>query len=290
MKRVTWILAILLLVLAALAAFLAGWLPLRIEPGSLAVLVTKTGGVHPDTVMPGGFRWTAAALLPTNLRLLPFNPRPASRSVRLSGELPSAAAYSAFMAGEPDFSWSLELRLSAAVKPAALPGLVEREGIRDDEGLSAWLQGALERAAAALRPTLVSLAMDPAGSRSLADGSASAALASAAAAAVPELESPAVELVSASVPDIALYEEAREFYLAYMERYREAVEPALAKASATALGDRLRLESLEAYGELLARYPWLVDYLAIEAGLPPRASAPAVPPQPATAAGLPGKP
>jgi len=55
-----------------------------------------------------------------------------------------------------------------------------------------------------------------------------------------------------------------------MERFRASVEPALAAASGLAAEEQVRIDVLKRYGELLERYPALVDYLAIQAGIPPR--------------------
>lgn len=246
------------------AVFLIGWLPLRVKPGRYAVLVSKTGGVDPIVVAPGDGRWSALAFLPTNARLVSFAPAMAERRLDISGELPSAKAYSAFMAGEPDFSYSFAVRLLAAPKPEALPELYGRWGVEDDAELSAWLESEMDLAASALRSSL---------------GSATAAfpdeasLALAVSAKHPLLDVRGVTITAARSPDPRLYEEARRFYSAYMEKFSSSMESALADASSKAASDQVRVDALERYGRLLERYPALVDYLAIQAGIPPRPAA-----------------
>lgn len=263
MRRFPVTLAILLL--CGGAVFITGWLPLRVKPGIHAVVVTKTGGVDPAVMAPGQFRWSAAALLPTNVRLVTFNPTSAERQVELSGTLPSAAAYSAFMAGEPDFSYAMTLRLIAAPKASALPELFGRWGIADDAALSVWLNTELDLAAAELRGAMAGMADDPA----TIDHAALVALVSSRR---PLLDVHDVEILSSRVPDMALYQEARRLYASYIERFRASVEPALAAASSKSAAEQVQIEVLKRYGELLERYPALVDYLAIQAGLPPRAA------------------
>ncbi|PKL25406.1 MAG: hypothetical protein CVV47_04935 [Spirochaetae bacterium HGW-Spirochaetae-3] len=261
MRRFGW--TIITLALLGGAVFLIGWLPLRLEPGSYAVLVTKTGGVDARVVAPGGFRWSAAALLPTNVRLVKLSPRASERSLEVSGELPSAAAYSAFMAGQPDFTYAFSARIIAAPDPSDLPALYERWGVADDESLSAWLESEIELAASDLRAAL----------RSVMDGSGDideASLALAVSAGHPSLDVRGVRIVSSRTPDPRLYEEARRLYSSYMDRFRASVEPVLVAASSRAAEDQVRIDVLQRYGELLERYPSLVDYLAIEAGIPPR--------------------
>lgn len=266
MRRFPFTLAVL--VLLSVAVFLIGWLPLRSEPGSYAVLVTKTGGVDPEVVAPGRFRWAAEALLPTNLTLRRFSPAAAERRIEASGELPSAEVYGAFMAGEPDFSYSVVASLSAAPKPEALPELYGRWGVSDDEGLAAWLDSELELATVDLRAAIQEAMRS--GSSSPLGGVDEGALALALSQSHPLLDVRGVRIVSSRMPDPRLYEEARRLYSRYLEAYRAAVEPALAESSADAAAENVRLERLERYGELLERFPALIDYLAIEAGIAPR--------------------
>jgi hypothetical protein len=261
MRRIFWTTATL--AIAGLAAFLVGWLPLRVEPGTYAVIVTKTGGVDPVVVAPGSFRWSAAAFLPTNLRLVTFAPAMTERRLEAEGELPSAKAYGAFMAGEPDFSYSVSARLVAAPKPEALPELYERWGVRDDEGLASWLASEMDLAAAELRASLGV-------SRDILAELDESSLALAISAAHPLLDVRGVRLSASRMPDARLYAEARRLYGAYVERFASSLEAALAEASTRAAEDQVRLDVLARYGELLERYPALVDYLAIQAGLAPR--------------------
>jgi hypothetical protein len=102
MKRFVFTLVLLLVV--SLAVFMVGWVSLRLEPGRYAVMVSKTGGVDPAVLRSGSFRWTVAALLPTNLKVIPFTLSDMERVVELGGTLPSAEVYQEFMAGDPDFS------------------------------------------------------------------------------------------------------------------------------------------------------------------------------------------
>lgn len=268
MKRFTWTLIVLILVSGIV--FMVGWLPLRVQPGSYAVLASKTGGIDPHVIEPGRFFWSTAALLPTNIRLSSFLPLHVERSFSLTGELPSAAAYRAFMAGEPDFTWELTIRMNAAPLPSALPALVSRFGVKDDEALAAWLVGEMDAAVSDARALAVDLLGDLEGASKLSSGAADEDLRKAIALKRPLLDVISVSVVSARVPDFSLYSSARSMYLSYMERFRESIEPALTQASNKAVEDQVRLDVLARYGELLERFPGLVDYLAIEAGLPPR--------------------
>lgn len=273
MKRFIW--TLVLLSLCSAAVFFIGWLPLRVQPGKYAVVASKTGGVEGEVLSSGRFFWSAAALLPTNLRLVQFSPARVERVISLSGELPSAGAYRAFMAGEPDFSWELSLRLRIAVAPEALPLLFSRYGIDGDEALGAWLDEELDGASSDARALAADSLASPSSAVRLASGAADEELRLALAARRPELDILGLSVIAARIPDLALYEQARQLYASYVDSFRQSVEPALVRASVSAAEDQVRIDALKRYGELLALYPALVDFLAIEAGLAPRPLAPA---------------
>lgn len=268
MKR--FVFTLVLLIVLSLAIFMVGWVSLRLEPGTYAVMVSKTNGVDPEVLRSGDFRWTAAAFLPTNLKLLTFSVTDTERIVQSGGTLPSAELYKEFMAGDPDFNWSVSVRIRSAMLPESLPALVERFGIDDQAGLSAWLATEADLAVAGLRAEIVKLAGGSEGAVKLMSGEAESELRASIQRSHPDLSIRSLTVVSATVPDLALYESARALYLGYMENYRASVEPALTRASSKAAEEQVRMEILRRYGELLERYPDLIDYLAIEAGLAPR--------------------
>lgn len=253
-----------ILVLLGSTVFMLGWLPLRVKPGSYAVLVSKTGGVSNKVVEPGAFRWSPAVFLPTNVRFIHYSPVMVERLIEIKGDLPSADVYSSFMAGEPDFSYSISARLNAMIKPEALPELCKRWGVDDDEKLSTWLETDMDLAANELKAllsgsTIESYALDE------------ASLALAISASHPLLDIRGIRIVAIKRPDPVLYEEARRLYSSYMDGFMDAVEPAMIEASSLAAEQQIRIETLKRYGELLEQYPMLIDYIAIEAGIPPRA-------------------
>ena len=259
-----FVLTMIILLLLGAAVFFVGWLPLRVKPGSYAVLVSKSGGVSELVVEPGVFRWSPLVFLPTNVRFVYFSPVIAERLLELTGELPSAELYGAFMAGEPDFSYAISARLSAAAKPESLPELFKRWGVDDDEKLSAWLASEMDLAANELKALL-------ARSHGDADRLDEASLALAMSAGHPLLDIRGVRIVSVRQPDPELYDEARRLYASYMDSFKAAVEPAMTEASIVAAQEQIRMDTLKRYGQLLEQHPVLIDYLAIEAGLAPRA-------------------
>ncbi|MBU0935299.1 MAG: hypothetical protein KKI09_04175 [Spirochaetes bacterium] len=258
--------SLIILTLLAVAVFLLGWLPLRVQPGRHSVVVSKINGVRETVLSPGQFFWTAEALLPTNLKVYSFAPVSSEQRVQVSGELPSAAVYSEFLAGQPDFSWEVSLRIAAGIRPQSLPTLVSQFGITDEAALRAYLDTELVRAAEDVRSLLIAAASDPARIQELLEGSLSADFIELIQQLRPQLQVQEATVVSARVPDLAIYHSARDLYNQYIHSYQALVEPALAAASSRAVEDQVRMTSLRRYGELLTEFPVLVEYLALEFG------------------------
>lgn len=268
MKRVV---TFILIAASAVAVFMAGWVSFRLEPGAWGVVRTKTGGVEAEAIAPGQFAWRWEALLPTNLSLVELTLAPRAASADSSGELPSAATYSAFAPGKPDFSYRLEATIRAAIRSSALPGLVASGAAPDQAGLDATFGLLLERAQRSLRSALAERANDPEFAEALPSGERSAieALETAVEASVPELDVLSLSLDAVSLPDLDLYRFVRDAYRAWLDATLAATEALLSDEAAFRARDELALERLERYGALLDRYPILVDFLAIEAGSDP---------------------
>ncbi|MBP7095578.1 MAG: hypothetical protein KBC36_05755 [Spirochaetia bacterium] len=268
MKRIA---AFILAAACAAVVFMVGWVSFRLDPGAWGVVTTKTGGVEDLALAPGRFAWRWEALLPTNLSLTEFELSPRELRVASVGELPSAAAYSAFAPGKPDFSYRLEATLRASIRSSALPGLVASGAAPDQAGLDASLGLLLERAKQALAAALVERASDPEFAEALPSGARSAleALEAEVETAVPEIDVLSVSIDAVRLPDLDLYRFVRDAYRAWLDATLAATESLLAEEASSRARDELRLETLERYGELLERYPLLVDFLAIEAAADP---------------------
>lgn len=262
-KFIAWL--IVLVVLAG-AVFAAGWVQFRVPAGRYGVYVTKTGGWHSEVLVPGGFAWTWEALIPSNLRLFRFALEPRTQTVTLSGSLPSSEVYSAFAVGSPDFSYEVSYDIAVSLRPEALPGLVESRKIETQEALDAWTAEALRTAGEALRGLVLARSSDPDWIASVlrADPASVSDLASRIGASVPELDIRSVSLRSIRVPDLDLYKAVKAKYLGFLEAADSALGRTLEREAQARVQTELRLESLERYGQLITKYPKLIDFLAVE--------------------------
>ena len=89
--------------------------------------------------------------------------------------------------------------------------------------------------------------------------------------AAPEIEVVSVNPRRVALPDIGLYQEARELYMSALEARQEAIREAMSAGTSQEVVEEARLQTLRRYGEVLAEYPVLLDYftLAAERGVDP---------------------
>ena len=124
------LISILLLLGAAGAIFVAGWIQILLPPATYGVLFSKTGGYDSRVMQPGVFVWRWERLIPSNVTLFLFEVQPHSIATPISGELPSAAAVAGMLpgaAGAADFRYQATVSVTFAVRPDALPVLVSDE-------------------------------------------------------------------------------------------------------------------------------------------------------------------
>jgi hypothetical protein len=254
------------LIALAAAVFLLGWAQLAVAPGRVAVLRSKTGGVHPLVIRHGEFQWLWERLLPTNATMLEFSLERAARPLSVVGELPSASLYAAFLDDAADFSYRIEGVVSFLPRAESLPSLTASGQIADQASLASWM----EREAAAVADFAVrrvlSYAEDAGELERLSVASANPRLIADIERTFPHIEHVSCAFTSVHLPDFELYEIAKALYREYSETKRSALARRADDAAAATVQASLRFEELERYGELLSRYPVLLKYLAIEAG------------------------
>lgn len=262
-KFITWM--ILLITLAG-AVFVVGWIQFRVPAGQYGVFVTKTRGWHSEVLVPGRFAWTWEALIPTNLRLFRFSLEPRTEKISLSGTLPSAETYAAFAAGTPDFSYEVSYDVTASIRPDSLPGIAESRRVETQDALDAWLSERIRTAGEALRGLLLARSSEPDWISAVlrGDPGTTADLTARIGSSVPELEIRSVEVFSVRVPDLDLYEAVKAEYLGFLEAEDSALTRTLEREAQARAQTELRLESLERYGQLITKYPKLIEFLAVE--------------------------
>lgn len=259
-------LSILFLMAFAVAVFCAGWVQFSVPAAKYGVLVSKTGGVDPDPIIPGKFRWQWERLLPTNARVVPFNLSPVTVTVSATGTLPSGDLYSKMLEGDPDFAWSVNVTLSGRVKAGKLPILVRDMAITSQSGLDDWTKARLDSLGTdAINRLIAGLASESTGTSDPVSPAAfaDALRASLSRASVGEIEILECEPTVAKIPDMSLYALAGKTYADYQSARRDLFAKTAAREADSAVSEYLQIERFGRWGELLTKYPILIDFLAV---------------------------
>ena len=259
------LLTAILLIAVAAYVFVAGWTQIVLPPSTSAVLFTKTSGYHSEVLRAGEFSWSWERVIPYNATLFLFDLQPQTFTIQSSGVLPSGADLAAVLPSATDFSFDITIVLTLAVRPEALPALLETQGLTPAD-LPDWTARYAETIGAAAREMLQ---RQPA--TALLDLTAlEAEIAEALEMRFPTIELAALRITNVRLPDLELYQHARAIYLGLLDAQdeaRRAAVTALAAQREAALTHQQAqfeiLDVLRAYGELLEQHPVLLDFLAL---------------------------
>jgi hypothetical protein len=251
------------------AGFFFGWAQFSVPPGAYGVMRSKTHGVDPRIIREGEFRWVWYKLIPTNVKTEVFSLNRLSRSVRSSGSLPSGGVYASLAGLQADFSWEISGQFSFTLKPEALPALAASGSIGSAEDLAAYEDDLAGRIEAHVLGFLDSYSEDGDKMEALLVSGSLPELVESVGKAFPETEGFSCLIRSTRYPDYALYRSVRSLYEDYLEQQELSFRAVLSGEAESRTAGRQRLEELAKYGELLTRYPILLQYLALEKGMLP---------------------
>jgi len=260
---------LLFLLILGGTGFFLGWAQFNVPLGSYGVMRSKMYGTEAELIREGEFRWVWYKLIPRNVEIHVFSPRLVNHSVRTSGSLPSGKLYASLAGLEADFSWEITGDFSFSIKPDALPSLVVRENITNQQDLEALEDNYARRIETLVLRRLSSFGEDAARMESLLFATFLPELNREIEAAFPDIEKVNCRIQAIRFPDFELYRSVRSLYEEYLARQRRVLETDVIRNAENNMGTRLRLDELEKYGEILTRYPILLQFLAMEMGFGP---------------------
>lgn len=247
--------------------FFIGWTQMYVPSGSYGILSSKTNGIDPQPVVSGAFRWHWQRLLPTNTTLFIFKPIPFKKDFTFSGTLPSSELYSKLLEGSPRFGWECTVAITGIVDPATVPLLIEKNTITNQTELDDWVHNRLRYETEQAITKNITDVMGESRLRDIVLADQKDMEDYLSETLVPILRSycqeTEIRVTSFKRPDLELYELAKSMYFTYLEE-KEARMTGLAKEQADqSSADYLEMERLSKMGEILTRYPILIDYLAV---------------------------
>ncbi len=263
MKAKKFFANVVVLLIFAAAVFFAGWIQFLVKPGFCAVMKSKTGGIYGEAVVPGKFLWRWERLLPTNVSLEIFSLSPRKISSTVSGELPGAALYSSRLSEKNvDFSYGIEFSVGVSISAEEILRLVKENVISSDADLDSLLESRAKLLSSLLADSILK---NSAGKFSVPSGISQAEISQ-----ITEknpdfkgISVSSVEILNAKIPDVALYEKARENYASYLNLVNQRLE-ARAESQAEIFLEQDRMVSLfEKLGSMMQKYPQVEELLKI---------------------------
>ena len=245
------------------AGFFFGWAHRGVPPDSYGVIRSKTHGIDQNLVKPGEFRWVWYKLIPTNAQTYVFRLDTVNRSISAKDTLPSGRTYSIFAGMTEDFSWELNAVFSFSLDPEALIGLVTVNNIGTQEELDQYAAAITDQVENYILrrmnsnefvsniEILLNNGEDKRVEREILEH-------------FPQISYFSLIVQSVKIPDFDVYAYARELYAEYIAMQKDFLTGDVeerARARADFFG---RFGELELYGELITRFPLLLNYLELE--------------------------
>jgi len=256
---------LIILIIIAGIAFMFGWAQFSVPPGKYGVIYSKTHGLDQKPVQSGEFRWIWYKLIPTNVKISIFSLELINYPIDFKSSLPSGDAYTAFIGlANTDFSWNLKGELSFKLDPQMLIPIISKNNLVEQNDLDAYLQSVAQNIEVLLLRLLSSQGTDSVRLEQLMSGVPDADLDKEIKANFPEICDFSIVIKSAKYPDFVLYRQLQQIYENYLSKQREYTISSFGKRAENHMESQLRYERLERYGELLTKYPILLQYLAME--------------------------
>ncbi|MCL2764912.1 MAG: hypothetical protein FWD40_06490 [Treponema sp.] len=259
-----FLITLFILIILGATAFLFGWVQFSVPPGQYGIIISKTHGTDGQLVRSGEFRWLWYKLIPTNVKIAIFDLEQKRYTISFNSALPSGDTYASFAGlANADFSWNLQGEISFKMDPNALVSLAENNNITNQEELDNYLRTAAQSIEVIILRMFSSEADSERLERIL-SGNRDQRLETDIKNAFPWIIDFSLVINSAKYPDFVLYSMLRLLYEEFLARQREYISNSFGRRAESHIETQLRFEELERYGDLLTRFPVLLEYFALE--------------------------
>jgi len=243
--------------------FFFGWVQFSVPPGQYGVIISKTHGIESNYVKSGEFRWIWYKLLPTNVKIAVFNIEHEKYHINFKSTLPSGDTYASFVgASNANFSWNLTGEISFKLNPDSLVNLTEKYNLASQADLENHLKTIAQDIELIILRSLSTT--DSLRLEQIMSGNTDMQMEEEIKTRFPEILDFTFLINSAKFPDFILYNQIRLIYEDFLIKQREFITSSFGTRAEYHINAQLRFEELSRYGELLTKYPILLEYLAIE--------------------------
>jgi len=252
-----------LVILAGLALFF-GWAQLGVPPDSYGLIRSKTHGIDPNLVKPGEFRWLWYKLIPTNVTTAVFRLNPVYREFSAHNTLPSGKVYAVFAGIDENFSWEIRAAFSFNLRSEALVELAAVNNIGTQEELTRYQNDVAGQIETFILRRINGNDEFSRQVETLITEGESSELEREIQAQFPFITDFSLKVKSARFPDFSLYRQTKGLYENYITFQKDYLSGGLREKAQSRIESHQRFDELEQYGELLTKYPILLDYLALQ--------------------------
>lgn len=121
------IISFLIILIFGAFVFFIGWTQIKVKPGTVGVVESKTGGINSQLIIPGNFSWHKEFLIPTNANINKFEYKPYNGTKTITGSRGQGA----------DFSFSF--RISLSYEPQIIISLLKDNKISNQQDFEEYL-------------------------------------------------------------------------------------------------------------------------------------------------------
>lgn len=254
---------LIIVILLGAVFFFLGWAQFPVPHGSYGVLRSKTHGLYNDVIKDGKLVWLWYGLIPMNTKITVFNIKPKNIPIDAEGALSQADVYASFAGLKSSFIWQVSGTASFSINPRMLPALAEQFGITDQAALDAYA----EKLCSELKPFIDQRLSYYCEQQSIVEQISAKGgyknLETDVYAAFPYMDNFSCSLAVKQFPDYKLYESAKSMYEDYIAHQRDVLNREVTDNAANRINSQFRIDELTRYGELLTKYPILLDYLKL---------------------------
>lgn len=248
---------------SAAAVFFIGWVHPPMSGNQYAVVMSKTNGYRETLLKADEFLWMPQKLLPTNTSVLVYTLQPQTQSISVSGKLPSGEIYSLLLEGAPNFSFELDCRITYQLNKESLIDLA-KDGILPDQ-----TEELLSNFQQEFQPMVVDLIQKKSTDSEFVSFVANdfnrlqEVLIQEIESRNPFISVEKLIINSIDLPDIRLYNEARELYFQMIDNQPPTRLQQLQEEVNQSASQLLKFQTLEELAKLLEKYPILMEYAKI---------------------------
>lgn len=257
------IISFIILLLIGGAVFYFGWVQFELPEHTYAVLFSKTSGYDEEVIQPGQFNWRWERVLPTNSKLIKVKLENHTISLNYEGILPSGELYSSVLPQNPDFSYKIDFSISYLLNKDVLPKLLSEGTINADktEDFYSHIESEFVK--------IIKKSCTDYFNQNYVINSNSYL----------DLESIILEKFNQrysyiltrnltisyiNFPDLQLYNKSKDLYYQILDKRKEAEIATEKWVIESKINMDTKLEILSKYGELLSKYPILIDYFSLD--------------------------